>query len=242
MHRSLRAIPYAVIGAALAACSNSSGPAVGFECLGDTLPTTAPTTIAMTGQIKKNVLSPAPLAGAYVFAFRTGDTTTLAADTSTTPGFYGLTIITGGTPINGYVRVTDSTHITTYAYPARPLAANDSVNVQMVTPTEFGLLAGAAGITPVAGDGFMGVIVANCQGAPLAGAHVTTSPAGTVLYNGLGGVPSSSATSTAADGVAYVANVAAGNVTVSATASGHTLRSHIVNARPDVITLTQIRP
>jgi hypothetical protein len=31
-------------------------------------------------------------------------------------------------------------------------------------------------------------------------------------------------------------------VTVMATASGHTLRQHAVNARADVITLTEIQP
>jgi len=48
--------------------------------------------------------------------------------------------------------------------------------------------------------------------------------------------------STSADGVAYIFNVAAGNVTVMSTASGHALRQHTVNARADVITLTEIQP
>src|SRR6266550_4136474 len=201
MHRATLTLPFALIAAGLTACSNSSGPAVGFECLGQALPTTAPAIITVTGQVKKNVLSPNALGGAYVFAFRTGDTTTLAADTSNTPGFYSLTITTGGTPVNGYVRVTDSAHISTYAYPAVPLAA----------------------------------------GTPVAGATVSSTPAGTVRYNA-GGVPSSTATSTADDGVAYIANVAAGDVTVKASASGHTLRQHVVNAHADAITLTQIQP
>jgi len=70
---------------------------------------------------------------------------------------------------------------------------------------------------------------------------VSSTPAGTVRYNA-GGGPSSSATSTASDGIAYIANVTAGNVTVQANASGHTLRQHVVNARADVITLTEIQP
>jgi hypothetical protein len=242
MHRPTNALSYALIAAGLAACSgNSSGPSAGFECLGQALPTTAPATVTVTGQVKQNALSPNALGGAYVFAFRTGDTTTLAADTSNTPGFYSLTITTGGTPVDGYVRATDSAHITTYAYPAVPLAADTIENVLMITNTEFSFLAGAAGVNPVAGDGFIGLVVANCAGTPIAGATVSSSPAGQVRYNA-GGAPSSSATSTAADGVAYIANVAAGNVTVQATASGHTLRQHVVNARANAITLTQIQP
>jgi len=242
MHRATRILRFALTAAALAACgSDSSGPAAGFECLGQALPTTAPATIAVTGQVRQNALAPTALRGAYVFAFPTVGTDTLAADTSDTPGFYSLSITTGGTPVNGYVRATDSAHITTYAYPAVPLAANATENILMVTTAEFSFLAAAAGITPVAGDGFIGLVVTNCTGTPLAGATVSSTPAGQVRYNA-DGAPSSTATSTAADGVVYIANVAAGNVTIQASASGHTLRSHIVNARANAITLTQIQP
>ncbi len=242
MHRRIGALSFAFIATGLAACSsNSSGPTAGFECLGQTLPTTAPATITVFGQIKKNALSPTALGGAHVSAFRSGDTTTLAAATSDTPGFYTLSITTGGTPVNGYLRVTDTAHITTYAYPAVPLASDATENVLMITISEFSFLAAAAGVTPVAGDGFIGLIVKDCAGTPLAGATVSSTPAGTVRYNA-GGGPSSSATSTASDGIAYIANFTAGNVTVQANASGHTLRQHVVNARADVITLTEIQP
>jgi hypothetical protein len=226
-----------------AACGgDSSGPQAGFECLGQALPTTAPASIDLSGQVKKNVLAPVPNPNAIVTAFRNSDTTVaLATDTSDTPGRFSVSLTTGGTPVDGYIRVTDSTHIATYAYPAVPLAANDSQNVQMVTPTEFGVLAAAAGITPQAGKGFIGVIVTNCSGTPIAGATVSSTPGGTVVYNA-GGVPSSAATQTAADGIAYIANVTAGNVLVQANGGGHTLRAHTVTARGDAITLTQIRP
>jgi hypothetical protein len=152
-----------------------------------------------------------------------------------------LSITTGGTPVDGYVRATDSAHITTYAYPAVPIAANATENVLMITTGEFSLLATAANISPVVGDGFIGLVVKNCTGNPIKGAVVTSSPGGQVRYN-TAGFPSSTATSTDSTGVAYIANVAAGDVTVRATASGHTLRQHIVNARANVITLTEIQP
>jgi hypothetical protein len=226
----------------VAACGgDSSGPDVGFQCLGQALPTTAPPLISVSGQVRANALNPNPLAGAAVFAFRTGDTTTLAADTSNTPGFYSLSITTGGTPVDGYLRLTHSGQITTYAYPSRPLAADLVTNVLMITSSEFDFLAQLVSVTPTAGNGFIGVIVKNCDGAPIAGATVTTNPAGTVRYNA-GSTPSPSATSTSGDGVAYVFNVAAGNVTVQANGGGHTLRQHVVNARADVVTLTEIQP
>jgi hypothetical protein len=243
MHRGTRTVPFSLIAIALVACSsNSSGPTAGFECLGQPLPTTAPATVSVSGRITQNFTSPTALRGAYVVAFRTGDTTKLATDSSKTNGLYSVSITTGGTPVDGYIRVTDSTrHLPTYAYPPVPLAASETTDVFMPTASEFSFLAAAAGITPVNGDGFIGVLVKDCSGAAIVGATVASTPAGTVRYNA-GGVPSSSATATDSTGVAYIANVSAGNVTVQATASGHTLRQHVVNARANAITLTQIKP
>jgi len=239
----MRALQFVLIAGALAACgSSSTGLPAGFECLGQALPTTAPAVVNVTGMVTANVLSPGPVPHAFVYGFRTGDTTHLAGDTTNTPGQYSLAISTTGTPVNGYLAISDSGHhIGTYAYPAVPLAADVTENVLMVSSSEFSFLAAAAGINPVAGDGFIGLVVRNCQGTPIAGATVTSMPAGTVRYNA-GGAPSSSATATAADGVAYIANVLPGNVTVQATASGHTLRQHTVNARANAITLTEIQP
>ena len=239
----MRALQFVLIAGALAACgSSSTGLPAGFECLGQALPTTAPAVVNVTGMVTANVLSPGPVPHAFVYGFRTGDTTHLAGDTTNTPGQYSLAISTTGTPVNGYLAISDSGHhIDTYAYPAVPLAADVTENVLMVSSSEFSFLAAAADINPVAGDGFIGLVVRNCQGTPIAGATVTSMPAGTVRYNA-GGAPSSSATATAADGVAYIANVLPGNVTVQATASGHTLRQHTVTARASAITLTEIQP
>jgi hypothetical protein len=227
----------------VAACGgDSSGPGAGFGCLGQALPDSAPALVNVTGQVRANALNPNALAGAEVFAFRTSDTTTtLDRDTSNTPGFYALGITTGGTPVDGYLRLRHSGQIDTYAYPSRPLAADVVTNVLMITSSEFAFLGTAVQVTPEAGKGFIGVIVKNCDGTAIAGATVTTSPAGTVRYNA-GSTPSASATSTSSDGVAYVFNVTAGNVTVRATGGGHTLRQHVVNARADAVTLTEIQP
>ena len=236
MHRVLLGLVIVIT-----ACgSDSSGPGAGFECLGAALPTTAPSTITLGGQILGNALAPTALPGAEVIASRSG-TDTLAADTSDTPGFYSLSIATGGTPVDGFLRVTKSNYITTYAYPSRPLAANDTTNVLVITPNEFSLLSVAVGVPHTSGDGVIGIVVRDCNGTPLTGATVASNPPGVIKYNAAG-APSSSATSTYTDGVAYIFNVAAGNVTIMGTANGHALRQHVVNARADVITLTEIQP
>lgn len=240
MVRVLRAIPVALM---VAACgSDSSGPAAGFECLGQALPTTAPAAINVSGRITANFTSPSPVPHAFVYAYRRGNPTPLAGDTTDTVGNYSLMIATGGAPVDGYIAVSDSGHhLNAYAYPAVPLAGDLTENVLMVSNIEFGILAAAAGITPVAGDGFVGMVVRNCQGTPIAGATASSNPAGEVRYNAAG-LPSSTAMSTADDGVAYIANLAPGNVTVKATASGHTLRQHDVATQANSITLTEIKP
>jgi len=239
MQRSLVGLGLTLL---VTACGgDSSGPDAGFECLGAALPTTAPNTITLEGQTLANALAPTALSGAEVLALRT-DTDTLAADTSNTPGFYSLSIATGGAPVNGFLRITRNGYLPTYAYPPRPLAANDTTNVLVITSLEFGILGTATGESQTTGNGFIGVVVANCSGTPLGGATVTTNPPGGAVKYNFGGGPSSTATATSADGVAYVFNVPAGNVTVMATANGHTLRQHAVNARANVITLTEIQP
>lgn len=225
----------------IAGCGeDSSGPADGFGCVDDPLPTTAPGLVTVNGMIRE-ALAPNPVSSAIVTAFRVGTTDSIAIDTSATNGDYAVSITTGGTPVNGYLRVRKSGKLDTYAYPARPLAGNLTTNVLMPTQSELDFLALAVSITQSASNGFIGVVVKDCFGATVAGATVSTTPAGTVKYNS-GGAPSGSATSTSTDGVAYVFNVPAGDVTVKATGGGETLRQHVVTARAGTVTLTEIQP
>jgi len=232
-----------VVALVLAACSNgSTGPGAGFECLGKPLPTTAPSTVHVTGQTKYNALNPTALQSASVRAFKTSDTTTaLDSTTSDGSGNYTLTIATGRTPVDGYVRVTKTGYLATYGFPAVPLSADATDNILVLTSSEFGTLASLVGESPTPGDGFIAIVVTDCAGNPLTGATVASNPPGRIHYNAAG-APSSSATSTYTDGVAYIFNVAAGDVTIFGTASGHALRQHVVNARANAVTLTQIQP
>lgn len=235
---------YVLLGLSIviAACGgDSSGPAVGFGCVNDTLPTTAASLVTVNGAIRANALAPGPVSNAIVTAFRVGAPDTIAIDTSNTPGDYAVSITTGGTPVNGYLRVTHSGQLDTYAYPSRPLVANLTTNVLMPTQNELDFLGAAVGVTQSGSNGFIGVVVKDCFGATVAGATVSTIPAGTVRYNA-GSTPSGSATSTSSDGVAYVFNVPAGDVTVRANGGGETLRQHVVTARAGTVTLTEIQP
>lgn len=220
---------------------NGGGNTGPYRCLGDPLPTTATATVTVNGTITHSVLTPAPDSGAKVRAFKTGTVAALDSATTGANGLYSITLTTGGTPVDGYIQVTKSGYLDTYGYPAQPLTANATQSVLLLTSSEFTTLSGFAGATHVAGKSTIAVVVQNCDGQPIAGAMVTSTPAGTVRYNS-SGAPSSSATSTSADGVAYILNVDAGDVQVSASGGGHTLRAHTVNARADALVITAITP
>ena len=227
----------------LAACGKDStgGNSGPYRCLGDPLPTSAPANIMVTGVVTHGVIAPGPDSGATVTAYQIGNATPLALTTTAANGTFSVNPATGGVPLDGYLQVSKTGYVTTFAYPPAPLAANAQQSVVIVTATEFNNIAGALGITQDPSKGFIALVVEDCDGTPIAGATVTTNPAGTYRYNA-GGFPSNSASSTSADGIAYVFNVTAGNVVVMAQGGGHTLRSHTVAANTTGIVLTAITP
>ena len=254
MARFTRPLPTLVLALVITACSKNSyspnppppappppPPPPSFSCLGQPLPTTAANSVVVSGVVQSNLANLTALAGAQVDAYRTGNATALGTTTSAANGSYTLTLATGGAPLDGYVRVTKATYRDTYAYPPAPLVVNATQSLYLLTTAEFNLLASVAGITPVAGSGAIAVVVSDCNGTAVAGATVSTTPSSTVRYAS-GGVPSTTATATAADGVAYVFNVAAGDVVVRADSGTKTLRAHTVNARADAVTITVVAP
>ncbi len=223
--------------------SSSTGMTGAFACEGMPLPTTAPAMVKLAGVTQTEGLGgPQIVANATVAVFQGASVTPVATTTSDAQGKYSVTLSTGGTPLDGYAHVTAPSYLDTYLYPPKPIAADITNATGLLLNTNtFMLVQSFESVTETPGDGFIGIVVSDCDGNPVAGATVTTMPAGTVRYN-QGGFPNNQATSTDADGVAYVFNVPAGDVTVQATAGSHTLREHVVNARADVITTTVLQP
>jgi len=222
-----------------------AAPTGDFSCSGTPLPTTAPTTITLTGVAADlSVSGNTALSGVSITAYPTQTSTSALANTASDgSGNFSLTIGTGGAPVDGYLMATKTGELDTYLYPNAPLA-KDSGNLAttMVTPTTFSGLSSLAGVTPNSADGFVAILVIDCGGTPVPGVVVTSVPAGTVRYNGGTGLPSSTATATAADGLAYVFNVTAGAVTLNASAGATALRSHGVQARAGAFTTTIVTP
>ncbi len=221
----------------------STGTGAGFECVGATLPTTAPPTLVLGGATTTVGLSgQMPLATVSIELFEGMSTTPAKTTTSDAQGLYSVMVATSGVPVDGYVHGTKATYIDSYLYPPAPLAADvGNAKLLLITSGTFNLLQTFASVTQAAGNGFMGIVVNDCNGMPVAGATVSTLPAGSVRYNA-GGIPSNTSMVTDTDGVAYVFNLPAGDVTVQASAGGNTLREHVVNARADVLTTTVVQP
>jgi hypothetical protein len=219
-----------------------AAPNGNFDCLGDPLPDDAPPTVLLAGNaFTIDLDGQSPVSGADVEAFTTADVS-LGSDTSDGTGAYSITITTGGEPVDGYLLATGNTYMDTYLYPPYPIADDvDNASALLVTPGNFGLLPLLAGADQPDGQGFIGILILDCNDQPIEGATVTTNPAGTVRYMD-DGLPSADATSTGPDGFALVFDVDPGDVVVDATAFGMSLREHTIEVRADVITTTIVAP
>jgi len=230
-----------------------------LDCLGTSLPDTAPDPLTITGTVYNpgipGITNDTLIVGADVESFLRGDETTpIATATSTTGGAFVLSASNGSqTPVNAYVRTTESGYWSTYLYPPTPVFENQTgVQVVMTTNTQAGLLQNLTGVTIDPEKGWVSVLVLDCNGDPVEGATVTSSPAaGDTAYQDAGGVPSTSASATSASGVALLFNVPVGDVELDATVSGMILRAntvqvHATNAgmsgQPHAITTTVIVP
>lgn len=234
----------------LAACGGDdggadvdAGPPSAFNCDGEELPTAASDPLVINGIANEaSATGNEPLAGATVEAFENGSATPQATGTTGADGAYALSVVTGGAPVDGYVRGRQTDFLDVYLYPPQPLAADTGdAPLLFIADGTFGLIHTLTGVDRTEGTGWMGVLVVDCFNEPVAGATVTTSPASTVKYS-VDGLPNADATVTEDDGIAYVFNVAPGQVTVDASFEGQSFREHAVEVRADVVTTTAVAP
>ena len=164
-------------GGGSAGGAGGAGGSGDLTCSGVPLPTTATATVTLTGTVIAAGISSAPLSGATVTAFTTSGTM-LGTTTSATGGAFSLTVSTGGTPLDAFVKVTASQKVETDWYPAVPLVGNRSTGeINVFGSGTLTLLAGVAGITldPNASQAFF--TVDDCSGMPINGATVSSTPA-----------------------------------------------------------------
>jgi hypothetical protein len=212
----------------------------------DTPPANVPAMIAISGSTTETGLGgESVVAGVTMTAYRSSDeNTALATATSDAQGKYTMTVETGGMQVDGFLKATKSGYVDLYMYPTSPFIADESeAGVNMMTPSNKDFLNNLAGGNQMAGKGMIGLQIRDASGQPVAGATISSSPAsGAYRYTNSSGLPSSSVTSTSADGVAFMFNVPSGPITVMASKSGMTFKSHVVIARPDKFTTTSVTP
>src|SRR5512138_2431829 len=224
------AIPFAV----LVACGGSDSP-------GDSGGGGATVTVSGTA-VEVSAAGMKPLAGVLVGAYNAANETTAVVTTMTdATGNYSLEIPKLDKPVDGFLKATKDGFMVTYLYPPAALAGDfDKASINMVTTQTFSLLANnLCNANQDMAKGAIGVLVVDTAGAAIGGAMVSSTPAASTYCYNANGLPTSSATMTAADGIAYMFNVT-GNATVSATKAGTTFKPHGVNAHPGALTTTLI--
>jgi hypothetical protein len=205
-----------------------------------------PVTITISGTAtSQSVQGAAPVPDATIEAFdRSDEATPVATTTTNAQGNFTLEITTTGVALDGFLRASKMNFKDTFLYPPAPIAADtEGVPVIMVTPATFGALSQLAGVQQQAGNGLVALVVADgasSTATPIADATVTSAPAGTIRYNGANSLPSAQATSTAADGIAYVFNAPAGPMTINAAKTGSTFKPTAIKAHADQLTTTVV--
>jgi len=202
------------------------------------------TTITVTGTaVVQSATGSNPADGVLIEAFASSDDATVVASTMTdAQGNYTLVVMPNGAALDGYLKATKSGLMVTYLYPPEPLTADfDGASVNMLSQNTFNLLASTfCKAAQDAAKGTIAVLVEDATNTEVAGATIASDPAASnTCYNGNTGLPSQSATATAADGLGYLFNVT-GQATVSAMKTGSTFQSHGVVARAGALTTTLV--
>jgi hypothetical protein len=206
-------------------------------------PPVVPMTIMIGGKTTETGLGgESVVASVAMAAFASSnDSTPLAMATSDAQGNYTLSVMTNGAPLDGFLQATKSGYVDLYMYPTGPFTESTmDAGVNMMSPSNKDYLNTLAGGGQMAGKGLIGLQVRDASGNPVAGATISSTPASTYRYTNSSGLPSSNATSTSADGVAFMFNVPSGPINISAAKAGMTFKAHVVVARPDKFTTTSI--
>jgi hypothetical protein len=220
-----------------------SGLGEPFGCLGDALRTTTETEPVKIAGTLVDPFMASPVAGAAVEAFLVGTSSPIFTTTSDANGAFSRQQGFGGMPRNAFLRASPNGYLPSYFYPAVPIAGDVNLAIQMLAAEELATITMIAGINQLdPGKTNLFVSVIDCNGAPVEGATVATTPAGTVRYFA-DKMPSQTSIATdAITGSALIANIPVSNTTISATVNGLTLRSHKFDGVAGALMQIEIQP
>jgi hypothetical protein len=243
----------AVVILALGACSypekelvDGNGPP--FGCINAPAPTTATNPAEVSGKVVQ--ASPGtPLANVSVAGHLVGNPASIFVAQTGADGTFKQSQNTGGTPLDLFLEVSANGNSRTFYYPPYlftrntfyPTGGPQMSAIQLFNQQDKSNVQMASGITLDPAKGHVLLNLEDCNGAPLSGGTVTSSPAGTIIYfNDVS--PSPALTSTGSLGVALIANLPPGNVTVSSMARGMALKTHNMQVVADSFIQVEIGP
>ena len=218
---------------ALAACTYPEKElSTPFGCLGDPPPTTAEAIVNLQGVVVE-ASQQVPLADVTVRLLDRNMSPITGPLTTDASGRATFSLTTGAVPVERvYLSAMAAGSVNTFQTNVRQIADDVVIPIGLASTLQKDALAtGAFGRPFTAGTGVVLLFVTDCNDKRLANATLTSVPAGDVRYFE-GVMPSMTATKTDAAGVAMVANLPPGMVTLTATVDGMTFppRSFVVVA------------
>jgi len=226
---------------ALVACTypekQFDGP---FTCLGAPPATTADPLVNLGGRMI-DPQTKMPVGGVTV-SLQTAQMATIFTTTSDVTGQFTIPLNTNGTPVSGInLFASAAGKVDSYYFPSRPIAHDLNIGLSVLSTDEAAALAAGAGLAALPGNGTVLLSLNDCLDAQIAGGTLVSSPPGTVRY--FDSIqPSMTATMTDAGGVAMVAGLSPGKVTLTATVGSMTLPPLDVKTVANAFTLTEIQP
>jgi hypothetical protein len=204
-----------------------------------TPPTTAPSTITVTGNALAIDGTTSTGAGVTV-EVRKGGTTLASGSVNATTGAFSLSVATGGVPIDVTIRASASGYVDNDYYPPAPLAANFNVHggLAVIRPAAFTAL----GTGQDTSHAFVVATTVDCANSqPLEGATITLAPAAAseTYYDGSG---NKSAAPTATTIAAMFTNAAPGTATVSASSAVNTFGDRSIDLAAQTLVDVELSP
>jgi hypothetical protein len=214
-----------------------------FRCQGEPLPTTAADPLTVSGMVNEARINGTPaVVGATVEVFRRSGGDAIATTTSGSGGAYTIAVDTDGEPLDTYVRASSGSLLKTELYAAAPVVGDATSSSFILTSlTLLDFAAGTVGANQTSGRGAATLSIVDCDGNPVEGATVTGFGQ-TRVYYAVDGKPNQAATATSADGLAFIFDVAPGDVQINAMVDGEALRANPIAIRANTVSLAQIAP
>lgn len=228
---------------AVAACTypekQFEGP---YTCLGESPPTSADPLVMLEGHAV-NPSDGMPLAGMSISLKDRNLNPIDGPITTDATGAFQFALNTNGVPVDRvYIHASGSDRIPTFYAPPRPLTESLQRDLGVTSTMQAASLAlGALGMPFTAGTGALLFTIRDCNNKPLANATLVAVPAGAIRY--FDGVqPSMTATATDAGGVAMVANLPPGTVTLTVSVGDVTFPSRTFAVVADSFVQTELMP